>query len=173
MKSRKLLFVTALLFVLSFTASAAPLSTKQEHLDEALISAVLGGTLKQVERLLKQGADVDVHDGDDGTPLILISCAGSDEDLDARNISVAADLLRYHADVNAINSDGETALMGAASTGNVKMTALLLAYHARVNIRDKSGQTALMQACYQKGNLQTVRMLLAHHANVNARDPKG
>jgi ankyrin repeat protein len=59
-------------------------------------------------------------------------------------------LLEYRADVNAIQSDGSTALMLAWSDANV--TQLLLENGAAdtINVQDDSGNTALMWACFFK-----------------------
>src|SRR5579875_22693 len=75
-------------------------------------------------------------------------------------------LLRSHADVNAAQPDGSTALHWAAYRGDARMTALLLDAGAQPNVRTDTGMTPLVLAC-QAGNPQVVKLLLAHGADVN------
>ena len=60
-------------------------------------------------------------------------------------------LLKAGADANAAVTEGETALMTAARTGNVEAANVLLAHGAAVDARESwHGQTALMWAAAQR-----------------------
>jgi ankyrin repeat protein len=75
-------------------------------------------------------------------------------------------LLKAHADVNAPQPDGSTALHWAAYQGDAHTAALLLAAGARPNVATDTGMTALLLAC-EAGNADLVDELLRHGADVN------
>lgn len=75
-------------------------------------------------------------------------------------------LLKAHADVNAAQADGSTALHWAAYQGDAHLAALLLAAGARPNVATDTGMTPLLLAC-EAGNAQLVDDLLRHGADVN------
>ena len=78
-------------------------------------------------------------------------------------------LLKAGADANEVGTEGETALMTAARTGNVDAAKVLMAHGATVDSRDEwKGQTALMWAAAQN-HPDMVQELIAHRADVNAR----
>ena len=55
-------------------------------------------------------------------------------------------LIAEGADVNAANTDGETALMSAARNGHIETAKLLISKDANINAADKIGVTVLMLA---------------------------
>ena len=73
-------------------------------------------------------------------------------------------LLEAGADVNVQNSDGQSALMLAATEGCDELVRLLLDAGADVNAQDSSGRSALMLAA-EEGNDDLVRLLLDAGAN--------
>ncbi len=75
-------------------------------------------------------------------------------------------LLRSHADVNAAQADGSTALHWAAYQADAGTAALLLAAGARPGAVTDTGMTPLLLAC-AAGNAQLVRELLRAGADVN------
>ena len=75
-------------------------------------------------------------------------------------------LLQQHADVNAAQPDGMTALHWAAYRDDVESARLLVAAHARVALTNRYGVTALSLAC-QHGNTAMVELLLVHGADPN------
>ena len=78
-------------------------------------------------------------------------------------------LLKAGADANEVSTEGETALMTAARTGNVPAAKVLLANGAKVDAKETwQGQTALLWAVAQK-HPDMVKELIAHGADVNAR----
>ena len=73
-------------------------------------------------------------------------------------------LVEKGADVNAINYEGETALMIAVDAGdNPEVVKLLLEKGADVNARTKEGETALMIAS-KRLRLDAIKLLKAHGA---------
>ena len=78
-------------------------------------------------------------------------------------------LLKAGADANEVTTEGETALMTAARTGNVDAAKVLLARGATVDAKDEwKGQTALMWATAQN-HPEMVKELITHGADVNAK----
>lgn len=75
-------------------------------------------------------------------------------------------LLAAHADVNAAQPDGSTALHWAAYHGDAATAAALLAAGAQPNVATETGMTPLVMAC-EAGNPQLVRLLLQAGADAN------
>lgn len=75
-------------------------------------------------------------------------------------------LLNEHADVNAAQADGMTALHWAALRGDADATRLLIAAGADVGATNRYGVAALSLAC-QTGNTDIVLQLLERGANPN------
>ena len=121
-------------------------------------------SLEMAELLFDHGADVDVRDEHNMTPLHLAARQGQ--------INIAKLLLERGADVNAQAEHGLTPLYLAAYNGHPKTAALLLERGADVNARNAYGETPLHAAIVQ-GHSQTVELLLASDADVNARTNNG
>jgi hypothetical protein len=82
------------------------------------------------------------------------------------------ELISNHADVNATNNDGVTALMIAAGANKTDVMKVLIQSHADVNRKTRNGNTALIFAT-GKGNKEAVRILLAAGASASAKTPDG
>jgi ankyrin repeat protein len=111
-----------------------------------------------------------------GLPLAMVLLAplcGASGDLrllDAvkrRDAKALAALLGQHADVNAAQPDGATALAWAAFLGDDKAADLLLAAGAKVNVANEYGETPLTLACANGDAALAVKLLKAG-ANANA-----
>jgi hypothetical protein len=74
------------------------------------------------------------------------------------NVALVKKLLEKGADVNAVNKDGETALMWASDKGHTEVAKLLIEKGADVNVADKSGTTALIWASLA-GHTEIVKLL--------------
>ncbi len=81
-------------------------------------------------------------------------------------------LVERHADVNAAQADGMTALHWAAYHDNVDAVRLLLGAGARVRAANRYGVTPLSLAC-TNGNAAIAEALVAAGADVNAALPGG
>lgn len=75
-------------------------------------------------------------------------------------------LLKHHADVNAAQADGMTALHWAAYRDDLQAAKLLMDAKARVTVTNLYGVTPLSLAC-QNGNTALVELLLEHGADPN------
>ncbi|BCS83604.1 putative ankyrin repeat protein [Cotonvirus japonicus] len=85
---------------------------------------------------------------------------------------IVVKLVKYGADVNLINSEGESALLIAARTGkceNLYFISLLLSLGANVNIQDSRDTTCLKYAIKFR-NLEMIELLLEHGADTNLID---
>jgi hypothetical protein len=87
---------------------------------------------------------------------------------EANRPEVVAWLLDHHADVNATDIFGMSALHQAVINGHADIAKLLLDRGADVNAVDRTGLTPLHQAA-QMGRAAIAELLLAHHADVNAQ----
>ena len=126
-----------------------------------LIVAVERGDRGAVEKLLRDGADVEVRTPDGVTPLYAAAFHGH------------ADLLRLlikaGAKVDGRAAHGRTALFTAAAEGRVNALEVLLNAGADPNARsdpDELLQTPLHMAA-GTGQVETAKKLLAHDARVN------
>jgi uncharacterized protein len=105
--------------------------------------------------------------GTAGVHALTAAVANDDEDEAMTRL-----LLQKGADVNALNADGLTALMGAVNNKRKHLVRILLESGADVNARSDAGETALMFAV-ETGNDVLVRMLIDAGADVNALDNAG
>jgi uncharacterized protein len=119
----------------------------------------------EIRRLLDAGADVNLRNKYDATPLYMASEYGHAE--------VVKLLLAANADVNiAERIMGTTPLNIASAKGHTEVVKLLLAANADVNIASKPiGLTPLIVAS-MKGHTEVVKLLLAANADVNIADNK-
>ncbi len=149
---------------------------------------------RAVQKLVEQGVDVNVPEGDGTTALHWAAYWDNAESADAliragARVSAANDLgvtplwaacengsaamvrrlLTAGASPNAALLSGETLVMAAARTGQAEAVKELLVAGADVNAKERvRGQTALMWAVAQQ-HADVVGVLLAHGADVHAR----
>jgi uncharacterized protein len=164
----------------------------------ALISGAAGGDLAVVNALLSHGVDVNVKDNQGYTALAHAAEAMYSEVEDAllnhpsldpnvggmkgRPVLLAyvwrddkertQKLLAHGADVNAQDTDGDTALHGAAQNGNVEIIGLLLDKGANLNAKNKLGGTPLMWAAVW-GKDDAAQLLLKRGADPSLKDNDG
>ncbi|KAH9008614.1 ankyrin repeat-containing domain protein, partial [Lactarius hengduanensis] len=81
-------------------------------------------------------------------------------------------LLKYNADVDLPNTEGQTPLGLSTANGQLRKCRLLVQQKANVNARDKDGRTPLWTASHH-GHLDIVAYLIDSGADVNSADNKG
>jgi len=162
-----------------------------------LHAAAREGRVKEAERLLAEGADVNQRNNEEWTPLHtaargqqtamveLLLAKGADINAAAKdgctalhlcvldtNLKLAEGLLAKGADIEAKDKDGFTPLTIAARDGLVEMATLLLARGANLEARDKMEGTPLHMAAGM-GQMAAVKLFLAKGADVHARASDG
>ncbi len=157
----------------------------------ALIMACMRGRMEIVKLLIENGANVNQGISSGLTPLI--TAAGStqteiiklliDSGADPTNVlfnrylfqkNIVELLIEYGADVNAIDSRGQSAIMRAIEqdTNNLyDYLRVLLSNGANTNIKDIAGKSALKMA-EETNNVDVALMLLEYGADINVVSKK-
>jgi len=106
---------------------------------------------------------------------IVVAAPGDSRLIDAarnNDLDAAKTALNQHADVNARQADGSTALQWAAHRDNLAVADLLIRNGANANAGNDDGATPLYLACTNR-SASMVERLLAAGADANARLPNG
>ena len=167
-------------------AHGAAVNAADAHGDTALIIASQHNDLPVLQLLLDKGAQAAATNHVGATALML-AVLGVSEGGSVHAESVVKLLLKHHAEINARDAHGQTALFYAAREqfseaggflGNPRVVQMLLENGADSNVRDLDGQTALLHDARQRpivsgAPLEILGRLLARKADVNAADKKG
>ncbi len=162
-----------------------------------LMIAASKGYVKEIERLIGKGADVDAATLEGATPLIfaiennrldavnallkhnpeLNLATANDETpllmaVKMRNFEIAESLIRAGADIEYSDRYGATCLHYAAINGYLEMLDLLLYYDAYTDAISRDGTTPLLAAVYA-GNAVEADLLLQNSANPELADDMG
>jgi ankyrin repeat protein len=129
--------------------------------DEAFVDAVRAGNRAAVQRMLKQGVDVNAPQPD-GTTALHWAVRGDD-------IEMVRLLLRVKANPKAANRYGSTPIELAAVNGNALTIEVLLKAGADASTTLPGGETVLMTAA-RTGKVDALKVLLAHGADPNAKE---
>jgi ankyrin repeat protein len=131
----------------------------------ALFFAVFNNDLAALGDLLDVGANIEVRNQWERTPLMLAAQLGRKEALRL--------LLERGADIRAGDYGGTQALSVAADNGHTECIRLLLDYGADPDAKDISGWTPLIWLASGRDAPDAARMLLEHGANVQAQSKEG
>ena len=132
--------------------------------DTALHLAAERGHIDMVRLLLTHGAEVDIFNDIQATPLM---CA-----VENGQLEVVRELLSNGADARLQDNRGFTPLHVAAKRGYIGIVLLLLEQGAEVDIRSDFQSTPLMGAV-EKAQVEVVRELLSNGADAQLRDSRG
>jgi ankyrin repeat protein len=131
--------------------------------------------LDLIRVLLNSGADANLSDNEENTPLSLLIDNGmaitkpkEREEFLERLVF----MLKFRVDVNSTDKDGRTVFHKAVLADDIDVVEKLLTKRANLNIKDKQGRTALHQTQW-KGNYKIARLLIAAGADINAADYSG
>lgn len=127
-----------------------------------LIAAIEHGHTDIFDILIEFGANPNVPVEYGHSPL-MEACFGDD-------MIIIDRLLALRVNVNAINSDGSTALFFVDS---VAAMIRLYTHGVDLNVRDKDGCTALMRFIRGHKDVELVQCLIDYGADVNVRDNNG
>ena len=127
---------------------------------------------EEVKRLLKAGADVEARSSRSHTKGMTILQVAVWHGWSARAVEL---LIDAHADVNATDHRGNTALIYATQNLviSLPLVELLIRSRADVNAKGEKGMTALMHASLHDSTSQVVSALVDAGADVMARDRTG
>ena len=111
------------------------------------------GRNDMVKSCLRRGANPNMTDEGNVTPLMAAALNGHDDIVDL--------LIQYGAKVNTQNEQGYTALMYSASLGDISAVRSLCAAGAKIETKNGKGLTAL--ECAKENNRRDVVTFLNHN----------
>jgi len=150
-------------------AGARPDDSSHNHVT-LLMEAVECHSPQTVQMLLDHGANPMAKDDDGRNPIYYFI----DDDPD--RLKIAEMLVKWGSDVNAVDNEGQTALLTNCYYRRIHIARFLIAHGARVNVTDEDGDTPLLD-CFQfpqsSDTPDIVKLLIAHGANVNQCNKAG
>ena len=127
--------------------------------------ALGSGDVDKVDSVLEANPDLVNQPDDRGFPPVVL-IAYRDQ------VAILDVLGKYKVDLNATDSSGNSALMGAIFKGNQKAIDWLIENGADVNVQNPEGATALSFA-YDYQRIGVFEALLSKGANPNLTNPSG
>lgn len=157
-------FISLLIILLVITAPAFAAIT-----DEEFVNLCKTGTLSEVVKALKEGANPNAKNKETFTALIEAARRGS--------LTITQTLLDAGADVNLASQYGFTPLMASVcntKNANPLVVDLLIDNGADINTKAALDQTALfMASIYIKGQPEIIKSLVRAGANINITSNSG
>ncbi|KAL8174551.1 UNVERIFIED_CONTAM: Neurogenic locus notch protein 1 [Gekko kuhli] len=135
----------------------------QDHMGKTPLHAAVSADAQGVFQILirNRATDLDARMHDGTTPLILAARLAVEGMLE--------DLINCHADVNAVDDLGKSALHWAAAVNNVDAAIVLLKNGANKDMQNNKEETPLFLAA-REGSYETAKVLLDHFANRDITD---
>lgn len=121
--------------------------------DRALLDATAAGDATKVSQLLDTGADTEVRDDRERTPLLIAVT----ED----HVSVARQLVRAGADPDALDDRHDTPWLVTGVTGSVPMAKVILAAKPDLTIENRFGGLSVIPAS-ERGHADYVEYVVEH-----------
>ncbi len=121
-----------LLTILTFAAFTVQ---SNDDADKELIAAISGNDLVGLHSAISRGANVNLKNGNDATPLMFTVIES--------NLAFAKILLEEGADIDAVSKFKQTALMMAVAYRHNDIAKLLLKRGADPTIKDEDGADAM------------------------------
>uniref|UniRef100_A0A8D2LRZ6 Neurogenic locus notch homolog protein 1 n=1 Tax=Varanus komodoensis TaxID=61221 RepID=A0A8D2LRZ6_VARKO len=135
----------------------------QDHMGKTPLHAAVSADAQGVFQILirNRATDLDARMHDGTTPLILAARLAVEGMLE--------DLISCHADVNAVDDLGKSALHWAAAVNNVDAAVALLKNGANKDMQNNKEETPLFLAA-REGSYETAKVLLDSFANRDITD---
>ena len=143
----------------------ADLKTPDKDHDTPLHSACFYGRLDAAQQLLDNGASATAKNGRGETPLHVISRGNS---FFQDGVRLTRLLLKHGADVNAPDTNNDTALHSASFNGKLDIARLLLNHGATTNAKNIRGETPLHVVSTDGEGI--AQLLLEHGVDVDIRN---
>lgn len=166
--------------VKALIAAGANVNAFDERGRTPLMLAAQADLVESVEALLEVGAKSNVNTKDKEGNTALIHAFYSfyyttDHSVAHPSPVIVKALIAGGANVNDVNSSGQTPLMLAAQVNSLEAVKILLAAGASVEAKDKKGKTVLMyDSLYSYSpSIEIFKTLMAAKADVNATDENG
>jgi ankyrin repeat protein len=118
--------------------AGADVNARDEEGETPLMCAGDAESPDCVKMMLEAGADVEARNQWGDTPLIALARFGSE---DNSGVEIARLLVEGHANVNAVNDEGVTALMYAARDAMENVVRLLIDNGGDIEMKDNKGKT--------------------------------
>ncbi|CAC5360589.1 unnamed protein product [Mytilus coruscus] len=133
-----------------------------QTLNEKLLLAVCKGKTGSVEKLLEQGANINVRNKKDGMTPLLKACQ-------RRNYTMQKILLSKGANPKLKDKLGLSCLHYVAEAGDAESLKMLLAYQASIQSKDVVSTECYYEASVVEG-YRKYRMSLAYQASIQSKD---
>lgn len=130
-----------------------------------LHNAARNGDLKQVEKLIAQGIDVNAPGPDGEAPLTIAALQGQRE--------IVALLLERGAKLQLRNKGGLTPLHAAAYSGHRDVVEILISKGANLNDADNHYGVSPLHLAAEENRTAVVQLLLAKGANAETKEVNG
>jgi ankyrin repeat protein len=160
----RLTFLSALLLSLPLAAFSRKLDSDQ--CATPLIRAIRSREMKEVQRLIKSGLNVDEKACAEGNTALFEAIGGGQTE-------IATQLIDAGADPNKTDAIGSSPLMSAAWNCHLGVAVLLIQRHAKVNAVDENGYTPLMYGSSYCDDGKIVALLLRAGSAINSKTNHG